>query len=78
MGKFRYMKKNTVMDKYTLPFKNMRLKLGQCKESLVHKIAIIRTVQFNSFIDFEWSKYGLVKNYSPYHPSHNHFFIGFF
>ena len=47
-----------VKNKYTLPFKTVRLGLVPCKESLVHKI----TVQFNSFIDFEWSNNFLFNN----------------
>ena len=55
------------MHKSTLHFETTKMGLIPCKESLVHKIAIISTVQFISFIDFEWSNNGLVDNSNPYH-----------
>ena len=54
-----------VVHKYSLHFETARLGLVSCKESLVHKKAILNTVQF--FIDLEWSCSDLVHNSSPYH-----------
>ena len=74
------------MHKYTLNFEAMKQEFILCKESLVHKIAIIIPAQFDSFIDFEWSNYGLVNNSSSYHHtkssllpyfSHRHVRIGY-
>ena len=55
MSKFRYMRRGIFMYKYTLHFEIVRLGLAPCKECLVHKMAIVNAVAFNSFIDFEWS-----------------------
>ena len=62
------MRRSIVVYLYTvLHFETVRLGFVQCKKSLVHKMTIVHTVQFNSFIDFEWSSNGLVNNSSPYH-----------
>ena len=66
-GKLKYMRSNIIVHKFTLYFKTPRLGLVQCIESYVHKIAIISTVQFNSFIDFELSNNNLVDNSNPYY-----------
>ena len=52
-GKLRYIRRST------LHFETVRLGLVLCKESLVHKITIVSTVQLNSFTDIGWSNYGL-------------------
>ena len=51
------MRRNIVMHKYTLDFETARLGLVSCKENLIHKITIVSTIQFNFFIDFEWSSW---------------------
>ena len=66
-SKLRYLRRNIVMHKYTLHFETARLRLIPWKESLVHKIAIISTVQFNSIINFEW-----------FILSHYHLLVAFF
>ena len=58
------MRRNIVVHKYSHGFETTRLGLGPCKEHLFHKIIIVSTVQFNSFIDFEWSNNSLVDNSS--------------
>ena len=55
------------MSKYTLLLETMRLGLVPYKESLVYTIAIVSTVQFNFFVDFEWFNNSLVDNSHPYH-----------
>ena len=48
-------------------FETGRLGLASGIVSLVHRIAIVSTVQFDSFIDFEWSNNCLVVNSSLYY-----------
>ena len=79
MGKLRYMRRSIFVHKYTFHFDTACLGLVPYKESLVYKIAIVSTVQFISFIDFEWFNNGLVDNSSLYNhtatsllPSFNH------
>ena len=50
-----------------LYFEITRLELVQCKGSLIHKITIVSTVEFNSFIEFERSNYCLIDNSSLCH-----------
>ena len=52
--------------KTNFTLKLLKLRLLPCKESLFHSIAIVSSVQFNSFIDFEWSNNSLVDNSHPY------------
>ena len=61
------MRRDIIMHKYTLPFKTGTQKFVPCKEGLVHKIAVVNTIQFNSFIDFEWFDNGLVDSSVAYH-----------
>ena len=55
------------MQKYTVHCETTGLELVPCKENLVYEIAVVSTVQFNSFIDFEWFHNGLIDNSSLYH-----------
>ena len=59
--KFWYRRRSIVVHKYTLNFETMRLGFVLCKKSF-DKIIIFSTIQFKSFIDFEWSDNGLVEN----------------
>ena len=64
--KLKYMRRSTSVHKYALHFKNARLWLVLYKQSLVHKITIVRRVQSNSFIDFISSNNDLINYSSPY------------
>ena len=61
-AKLRCTKRNFAVYKYVLHFETMKPGIELCKGSLGHKITIFYTVQFNSFIDFEWFNNGLVDN----------------
>ena len=45
-----------IAHKCTLHFETERLEHESREENLVHKIAIVSTIHFNSFLNFEWSK----------------------
>ena len=64
MDKLRSIRGSTVAYKHTLDFETMRLELVECQESIVHKITIFSTVQFESLIDFEVSNIDFVNNFS--------------
>ena len=51
--------------RFTLKLRD--LDFGLHKESLVYKIAIVGTVLFNDFIDFNWFNDSLIDNSSRYH-----------
>ena len=60
--KLRYMRRNIVGHKYTVHFETVRMGLVPWEENLVHRIVIVRSVQFNSFIDCEWINNGLAEH----------------
>ena len=59
------LRRSIVVYKGTVHFETVRLRFVLCRKSLVKKIVIVCTVQFNSF-NFEWAIYSLVYNSSPY------------
>ena len=60
---------------YTLNSEIVKRGLVTCKESLVHKIATVGTVQLNSLIDFKLCNNGLIDSSGLFHYTSTSFFF---